>query len=200
MESWLQPLELEGNLVKLVPLQKTHKVDLVFAASDGNLWELWYTSVPNPKTMDSYLDTALAEQNLGKSLPFTIIDKRTNTVVGTSRFLNVDAKNKRLEIGATWYAKKVQRTGINTECKYLLLKYAFEHLNCIAVEFRTHFHNHRSRNAILRLGAKQDGILRNHRLDEAGNLRDTVVFSILDSEWKTVKASLEFKMKRGANY
>ncbi|GLU42944.1 GNAT family N-acetyltransferase [Allomuricauda sp. NBRC 101325] len=200
MESWLQPLELEGNLVKLVPLQKTHKVDLVFAASDGNLWELWYTSVPSPKTMDSYLDTALAEQSLGKSLPFTIIDKRTNTVVGTTRYLNVDATNKRVEIGATWYAKKVQRTGLNTECKYLLLKYAFEHLNCIAVEFRTHFHNHRSRNAILRLGAKQDGILRNHRLDEAGNIRDTVVFSILDSEWKTVKTSLEFKMKRGSNY
>lgn len=200
MESWLKPIELEGNLVKLVPLQKIHKVDLVFAASDGNLWELWYTAVPSPKTMDSYLDTALAELNLGKSLPFTIVDKRTNTVVGTTRFLNVDAKNKRVEIGATWYAKKVQRTGINTECKYLLLKYAFEHLNCIAVEFRTHFHNHRSRNAILRLGAKQDGILRNHRVDESGNLRDTVVFSILNSEWKTVKTSLEFKMKRGANY
>ncbi|WP_375323326.1 GNAT family N-acetyltransferase [Flagellimonas sp. GZD32] len=200
MESWLRPIELEGNLVKLVPLQKTHKVDLVFAASDGHLWELWYTSVPSPKTMDSYMDTALAEQNLGKSLPFTIIDKRTNSVVGSTRFLNVDAKNKRVEIGATWYAKKVQRTGINTECKYLLLKYAFEHLNCIAVEFRTHFHNHCSRNAILRLGAKQDGILRNHRVDEAGNLRDTVVFSILNSEWKTVKTSLEFKMKRGLNY
>ena len=108
----------------------------------------------------------------------------------------MDAKNKRVEIGATWYSKKVQRTGINTECKYILLKYAFENLNCIAVEFRTHFHNHPSRNAILRLGAKQDGILRNHRVDEHGNLRDTVVFSILDSEWKTVKTSLEFKMTR----
>ena len=133
MESWLRPIELEGNLVKLVPLQKTHKVDLVFAASDGHLWELWYTSVPSPKTMDSYMDTALAEQNLGKSLPFTIIDKRTNSVVGSTRFLNVDAKNKRVEIGATWYAKKVQRTGINTECKYLLLKYAFEHLKLESV-------------------------------------------------------------------
>nr|WP_321414925.1 GNAT family protein [uncultured Allomuricauda sp.] len=196
MESWLRPVQLEGESVKLVPLQKAHKVDLAFAASDGKLWELWYTSVPSPKTVDSYLDTALSEQASGNALPFAIIDKKTNTIVGTTRFLNVDAKNKRVEIGATWYAKKVQRTGINTECKYILLKYAFENLNCIAVEFRTHFHNHPSRNAILRLGAKQDGILRNHRLDESGNLRDTVVFSILDSEWKTVKTSLEFKMNR----
>ena len=128
-------------------------------------------------------------------MPPVLISK-TNTIVGTTRYLNVDAKNKRVEIGATWYSKKVQRTGINTECKYILLKYAFENLNCIAVEFRTHFHNHPSRNAILRLGAKQDGILRNHRVDEHGNLRDTVVFSILDSEWKTVKTSLEFKMTR----
>ncbi|MBW8200909.1 GNAT family N-acetyltransferase [Flagellimonas abyssi] len=196
MDSWLRPIQLEGELVKLVPLQKTHKVDLAFAASDGKLWELWYTAVPSPKTIDTYIETALSEQASGKALPFAIINKKTNTIVGTTRYLNVDAKNKRVEIGATWYSKKVQRTGINTECKYILLKYAFENLNCIAVEFRTHFHNHPSRNAILRLGAKQDGILRNHRVDEHGNLRDTVVFSILDSEWKTVKTSLEFKMTR----
>jgi RimJ/RimL family protein N-acetyltransferase len=196
MDPWLRPIQLEGELVKLVPLQKSQKVDLVFAASDGKLWELWYTTVPSPKTMDSYLDTALAEQALGKALPFAVINKKTNTIVGSTRYLNVDSKNKRVEIGATWYAKKVQRTGINTECKYLLLKYAFEDLNCIAVEFRTHFHNHASRNAILRLGAKQDGILRNHRVDEQGNMRDTVVYSILDSEWKTVKTALEFKMGR----
>jgi len=196
MHSWLRPLQLEGELVKLVPMQKSQKVDLAFAASDGNLWELWYTSVPSPKTMDSYLDMALSEQEKGNALPFAIINKKTNTIVGSTRFLNIDAKNKRVEIGATWYAKKVQRTGINTECKYLLLKYAFENLNCIAVEFRTHFHNHPSRNAILRLGAKQDGILRNHRVDEFGNLRDTLVFSILNSEWKTVKTSLEYKMKK----
>lgn len=196
MDPWLRPIQLEGELVKLVPLQKSQKVDLVFAASDGKLWELWYTTVPSPKTMDSYLDTALAEQALGEALPFAVINKKTNTIVGSTRYLNVDSKNKRVEIGATWYAKKVQRTGINTECKYLLLKYAFENLNCIAVEFRTHFHNHASRNAILRLGAKQDGILRNHRVDEQGNMRDTVVYSILDSEWKTVKTSLEFKMGR----
>nr|WP_297786859.1 GNAT family protein [uncultured Allomuricauda sp.] len=196
MDSWLRPVQLEGDLVKLVPLQKSQKVDLAFAASDGNLWELWYTSVPSPKTIDSYLDIALSQQASGNALPFAIVDKKTNTIVGSTRFLNVDVKNKRVEIGATWYAKKVQRTGINTECKYLLLKYAFENLNCIAVEFRTHFHNHPSRNAILRLGAKQDGVLRNHRIDESGNLRDTVVFSILNSEWKTVKTSLEYKMSK----
>lgn len=197
MQPWLKPVTLEGNLVKLVPMKKEHKVDLAFAASDGNLWELWYTSVPTPATTDAYITTALSEQEAGKSLPFTIVDKRTNAVVGTTRYMNVDAAHKRLEIGSTWYAKKVQRTGVNTECKYLLLKYAFENLGCVAVEFRTHFHNHPSRNAIQRLGAKQDGILRNHRIDAQGNLRDTVVFSILDSEWKTVKASLEFKMERG---
>ncbi|WP_421804676.1 GNAT family N-acetyltransferase [Flagellimonas sp.] len=196
MDPWLRPIQLEGESVKLVPLQKSQKVDLVFAASDGKLWELWYTTVPSPKTMDSYLDTALAQQAEGNALPFAIINKKTNSIVGSTRYLNVDAKNKRLEIGATWYAKKVQRTGINTECKYLLLKYAFENLNCIAVEFRTHFHNHPSRNAILRLGAKQDGILRNHRVDEHGNMRDTVVYSILNTEWKTVKTALEFKMGR----
>ncbi|MEC3964219.1 GNAT family protein [Flagellimonas halotolerans] len=196
MDSWLRPIQLEGELVKLVPLQKSQKVDLAFAASDGNLWELWYTSVPSPKTIDSYLDMALSEQEKGNALPFAIINKKTNTIVGSTRYLNVDSKNKRVEIGATWYAKKAQRTGINTECKYLLLKYAFENLNCIAVELRTHYHNFPSRNAILRLGAKQDGILRNHRVDDFGNLRDTVVFSILNSEWKTVKISLEHKMKK----
>ena len=199
MDSWLRPIQLEGELVRLVPLQKSQKVDLVFAASDGKLWELWYTTVPTSTTMDAYLNKALLEQETGQSLPFTIIDKRTDKVVGTTRYLNVDAKHKRVEIGATWYAQKTQRTGINTECKYLLLQHAFETLDCIAVEFRTNFHNRPSRNAILRLGAKQDGILRNHRIDDHGNLRDTVVFSILNSEWPTVKMALDFKRKRGGS-
>jgi len=197
MEHWLSPVKLEGERVRLLPLQKSHKVDLAFAASDGNLWRLWYTSVPAPAVVDSYLETALAEQDAGLSLPFAVIDKQTDALVGCTRFMNVEAGHKRLEIGCTWYAKKVQRTGLNTECKYLLLKHAFETLGCIAVEFRTHFHNRPSREAILRLGAKQDGILRNHRIDERGNLRDTVVFSILDSEWRTVRTGLEFRMGRG---
>lgn len=197
MKPWLQPIALEGELVRLEPMQKSHKVDLVFAASDGKLWELWYTTVPSPPNMDSYMDAALSEQEAGFSLPFTVIDKKTDKIIGCTRYLNADSKNRRVEIGSTWYAQRAQRTGINTECKYLLLKHAFETLNCIGVEFRTHFHNHPSRNAILRLGAKQEGIIRNHRIDEHGNLRDTVLFSILDSEWRTVKTSLEFKMKRG---
>ncbi len=197
MAPWLQPITLEGELVKLVPMQTEHKEALVSAASDGKLWELWYTSVPSPETIGSYMDIAFSEQKADRALPFVIIDKKTDTVVGCSRYLNADAKNRRVEIGATWYAERVQRTGVNTECKYLLLKHAFEVLDCIAVEFRTHFHNFPSRNAILRLGAKQEGILRNHRIGENGVIRDTVLFSILDSEWNSVKTSLKFKMIRG---
>ncbi|MGW9684935.1 GNAT family N-acetyltransferase [Flagellimonas sp. 2504JD1-5] len=177
-------------------METSHISALLEAASDGNLWELWYTSAPSADTVESYVKKVLEEQKLGVSLPFVVMDKVTSEVIGTTRYLNVDSKNKRVEIGATWYAKRTQRTGINTECKYLLLSHAFETLNTIAVEFRTHFHNHPSRNAILRLGAKQDGIIRNHIVDHNGLLRDTVVFSILNSEWPTVKNSLEFKRRR----
>ena len=196
MQNWLNPVTLEGNLVKLVPLQKSHKNELLDAASDGKLWELWFTSVPSEKTIDAYLDTALSAQEKGLALPFVIIDKATDEIIGSTRYMNVETPHRRLEIGSTWYAKRTQRTGINTESKYLLLKHAFETLNAIAVEFRTHFHNHPSRNAILRLGAKQDGILRNHRIDDQGNYRDTVVFSILESEWPTVRYSLEYRMNK----
>ncbi|MCL6274566.1 GNAT family N-acetyltransferase [Muricauda sp. 2012CJ35-5] len=196
MEPWTKPVALEGKLVKLIPLDLSHQNDLLNAASDGNLWELWFTSVPSAATISKYLNSAFENQQKGLALPFTIIDKKTNKIVGSTRYLNIEAENRRLEIGATWYAKSVQRTGINTECKYLLLQHAFETLGCIAVEFRTHYHNLASRNAILRLGAKQEGILRNHRIDPQGNYRDTVVFSILDNEWKTVKASLEYRMNK----
>jgi len=196
MKTWLNPIKLEGDLVKLIPREASHKSDLLAAAADGKLWELWYTSVPSSKTIDTYINTVHEEQKAGLALPFVILDKRTNTIVGSTRYLNADSKNRRVEIGATWYAQSVQRTGVNMECKYLLLKHAFEHLHTIAVEFRTHFHNHPSRNAILRLGAKQEGIIRNHRIDELGNYRDTVLFSILESEWNTVKHSLKFKMNR----
>lgn len=196
MEPWTKPVALEGKLVKLIPLDLSHQNDLLNAASDGNLWELWFTSVPSATTISKYLNSALENQQKGLALPFTIVDKKTNKIVGSTRYLNIEAENRRLEIGATWYAKSVQRTGINTECKYLLLQHAFETLGCIAVEFRTHYHNLASRNAILRLGAKQEGILRNHRIDPQGNYRDTVVFSILDNEWKTVKASLEYRMNK----
>lgn len=196
MTSWLKPTSLEGNLVKLEPLIATHREDLLKAASDGKLWELWYTSVPSTETIDSYMDTVFKNQKAGLALPFVVIEKKTGKVVGSTRYMNADAPNRRVEIGSTWYSQSVQRTGINTECKYLLLTHAFEVLQTIAVEFKTNFHNFPSRNAILRLGAKQEGIIRNHRIDHNGNLRDTVLFSILDNEWPTVKTSLEFKMRR----
>ena len=196
MIKWLNEINIEGDLVVLKPLNLDYITELTEAVKDGELWDLWYTSAPKLEEVTEYIQKAQKEFELEKSLPFVIIRKEDNKVVGTTRFMNADSKNKRLEIGTTWYSKSVQRTGINTECKYLLLKHAFENLECIAVEFRTHFHNNQSRNAITRLGAKQDGILRNHSIDKTGNLRDTVVFSIINNEWKTVKQSLKFKMKK----
>ncbi len=193
MNNWLKTVKLEGNLVTLDPLKNSHKDDLVLAASNGELWNLWYTSVPSAKTIDDYIDFALSENQAGRSLAFVVLDKSNKQIVGSTRYCNAINTN-RLEIGYTWYAKSTQRTGINTECKYLLLSHAFENLNCIAVEFRTNWHNHPSRNAIARLGAKQDGVLRNHLIDKDGSYRDTVVFSITKEEWPTVKKSLEFKM------
>ena len=190
----LSPITLEGQFVKLVPLTLEHRDALVNAASDGKLWELWFTSVPNEERVDDYLSMAFEQQSVGRAIPFAVIDKRTDEVIGSTRFCNIDNINRRLEIGYTWYAKRFQRTGVNTECKKLLLSYAFETLNVIAVEFRTHWHNQASRNAIARLGAKQDGLLRNHQIMADGCVRDTVVFSIIDGEWPMVKRSLEFKL------
>ena len=196
MKKWLNKIELERNSVKLVPLSLIHLDALTDAVKNGALWDLWYTSAPEPENVKSYIETAVNEYENGLSMPFAVIRTSDHKVIGTTRYMNADAKNKRLEIGTTWYSESVQRTGINTACKYLLLQYAFEELHCIAVEFRTHWHNIQSRNAIERLGAKQDGVLRNHILDKYGCLRDTVVFSILNSEWNTVKKSLEFKMNK----
>ncbi len=196
MAKWLHPITLTGNTVRLEPLSQKHIEDLTKAVSDGNLWELWFTSAPTPHEVENYINTALFEFNNDSSLPFVVVQLSTGKVIGTTRYMNANPTNKRLEIGTTWYAKSSQRTGVNTECKYLLLQYAFEELACIAVEFRTHFHNHQSRRAIERLGAKQDGILRNHQLDKLGSIRDTVVYSILNSEWQAVKNSLEFLMNK----
>ncbi len=171
-----------------------HKEDMLKAASDGALWNLWFTNVPDKNNIDRYVSTALDQFEKDLALPFVVIDRTSSKVIGTTRFLNSDSRNRRIEIGSTWYSKSYQRTGVNTECKYLLLQYAFEVLNCIAVEFRTHWHNHPSRNALIRLGTKQDGVLRNHRIGSDGTIRDTVVFSILDTEWNTVKKSLLHKM------
>jgi N-acetyltransferase len=194
MKKWLNKVELATKTIKLEPLSLSHLNGLTEAVKDGELWKLWYTSAPEPQDVYNYIEKALDEFEKDKSLPFAIISLADNRIVGTTRYMNADSKNKRLEIGTTWYAKSFQRTGTNTHCKFLLLEYAFEKLKCIAVEFRTHSHNMPSRTAIERLGAKQDGIIRNHILDRNGNLRDTIVFSILNSEWLTVKKSLEYKM------
>lgn len=194
MPNWLSPITLEGQKVDLIPLEKSHRDDLLQAAADGAQWELWFTSVPSQQTIGTYLETALQEQTNGKSLPFAVVNKEDGKIIGTTRYCNIEAENRRLEIGYTWYAKNFQRTGVNTECKYLLLRHAFENLDTIAVEFRTNWFNYRSRNAILRLGAKQDGVLRNHKIEKGGTLRDTVVFSIIQPEWNTVKKSLEYEI------
>jgi RimJ/RimL family protein N-acetyltransferase len=195
MTNWLQQTTLKGENVTLLPLTVALRDDLLEVAKDGNLWELWYTGVPSEETIDNYIKIALEHQQNGTTLPFVIQQNSTGKIVGCSRYCNVVAANRRVEIGYTWYAKSVQRTAINTEAKLLLLNHAFETLNCIAVEFRTHWHNTPSRNAILRLGAKQDGVLRNHLQDADGAYRDTVVFSIINSEWPTVKKGLKYKLK-----
>ena len=193
---WLTETILQGNLVRLLPLKKEHRADLLSAAADGNLWELWYTSIPSEKTIDQYIDFAFTEAAEDRILPFVIVHQKTNKIIGSTRFCNAEPKHRRLEIGYTWYGQSHQRTGVNTEAKYLLLKYAFENLEAIAVEFRTNSHNRASRNAISRLGAKQDGFLRNHRIDHNGLIRDTVVFSIIENEWPTVKHSLNYEISK----
>jgi N-acetyltransferase len=196
--SWLQEVELHTELLYLRPLRAADKPALLEAAADGRLWELWYTQVPGIDTLDVYVDYALSEQAAGRALPFAVVEKSSGKVIGTTRYCNAEPANRRLEIGYTWYASRVQRSAINTQCKLALLQHAFEQLDAIAVEFRTHWHNQASRAAIARLGAKQDGVLRNHRLEPDGARRDTVVFSILDNEWPSVRKSLQFKLDRRA--
>lgn len=193
---FLEPVRLKGDLVTLEPLRHDHHDDLVAAACDGQLWELWYTHVPTPETMRAEIDRRLAEEQAGSMLPFTTRRNDTGTVIGMTTFLNADADNRRVEIGSTWNARSAQRTGTNAESKLLLLTHAFEALGCIAVEFRTHWLNHQSRTAILRLGAKQDGVLRNHKRMPDGSLRDTVVFSIIASEWPAVRSALRSRLSR----
>jgi len=187
---WIEPPTLEGRLVRLEPLTEAHTEGLKAAVKDGELWKLWYTPIPSPDEMGKFVATVGNQPRDPDVTPFAVVDRSSGRVIGTTKYLNVDRANRRLEIGGTWYAQSSQRTGVNTECKLLLLTHAFEALNCIAVEFRTHWINHASRNAIARLGAKQDGILRQHRIMADGSLRDTVVFSIVNSEWPAVKNHL----------
>ena len=192
----LEPISLDGRAVTLVPLSAAHRSELTEAVTDGELWKLWYTSIPSPDQMGAEIDRRLAQQAQGTMLAFAVIEKASGRAVGMTTYLNGDSVNRRLEIGATWYRKRVQRTGINTECKLLLLTHAFERLHCIAVEFRTHFFNRQSRAGIERLGAKLDGVLRQHQRIGNGTLRDTCVYSILDNEWPTVKVHLTYQWHR----
>jgi len=194
--SWLQSVTLRSPRITLGPLEHRHCEDLIEAVNDGELFKLWYTMVPAPEIIEQAISRRLDQQAAGTTLPFVVIDNSTGKAVGMTNYLNVDASNRRLEIGGTWNRKSVQRTDFNTQAKFLLLKHAFEELNCIAVEFRTHFFNRQSRRAIERLGAKLDGILRNHEFAANGTLRDTCVYSIIVSEWPTVKEHLTWQLTR----
>ena len=198
MADWnsLLPTDLEGVSVKLIPLSMSHSDDLKEAVSDGQLNNLWYTNIPTEEGVEGEIERRLKLQKLGTMTPFSVVHTKRNKVVGLTTFMNMDPKNKRVEIGSTWYRKDVQRTGINTECKLLLMSYAFETLDCIAVEFRTHCMNRQSRRAIERLGAKLDGVLRSHMVLANGTIRDTAVYSVIRSDWDAVKVNLRWMLKR----
>ena len=194
--AWLAPVCLVGTHARLEPLAPEHHDGLVAAVRDGELWRLWYTTIATPEKMGADIDRRLGLHAAGTMLPFAVIDAARAKAVGMTTYMNVDAANKRVEIGATWYRKGVQRTDLNTQCKMLLLTHAFERLDCIAVEFRTHFFNHTSRRGIERLGAKLDAVLRSHQRASDGTLRDTCVYSIIAAEWPTVKSHLTFQLSK----
>ncbi|MGE3916512.1 MAG: GNAT family N-acetyltransferase [Hyphomicrobiaceae bacterium] len=191
--SWPEPALLQGTIATLEPLTQAHRDDLAEASAAGDFKKLWYTFVPSPEEMAADIDKRNA---LASMCPFAVIDRASGKAVGMTTYLNVEQVHRRVEIGGTWYAKSVQRTGLNTECKFLLLRHAFETLSCNVVEFRTHFLNSQSRRAIERLGAKLDGILRNHMIMANGTLRDTAVYSIISPEWPTVKTHLLWQMDK----
>jgi len=193
--AWPEPVTLNGRYATLVPLTLEHAAGLAAAAADGEIWKLWYTAVPPPERIEAEILRRLKLQSAGSMLPFTVIDGN-GQVAGMTTYMNIDAVHKRVEIGSTWYAKRVQRTLLNTECKLMLLGRAFEALDCIAVEFRTHRLNTQSRRAIERLGAQLDGILRSHQRSPDGSLRDTAVYSITAAEWPTVKTHLQWLLDR----
>lgn len=191
--SWPTPVELAGPHARLLPLSHAHADGLCEAARDGELWKLWYTAVPAPEGMAAEIDRRLGLQARGSMLPFTVFDAQ-GRIVGMTTYMNIDAANRRVEIGSTWTARAAQRTPLNTQCKRLLLGHAFEALDCIAVEFRTHRLNTQSRRAIERLGAQLDGMLRAHQIGPNGTLRDTAVYSITAAEWPTVRAHLDWQL------
>jgi RimJ/RimL family protein N-acetyltransferase len=193
--AWPEPVTLRGEHVRVEPLSPTHEAGLIEAVKDGELWRLWYTFVPKPEGMAAEIKRRLDLQAKGSMCPFTVFDA-DGRVAGMTTYMNVDAVNKRVEIGSTWYARRVQRGPLNTECKKLLLAHAFDTLQCIAVEFRTHRFNLQSRRAIERLGAQLDGMLRSHQVSPDGTLRDTAVYSIIAAEWPTVRSHLNWQLEK----
>lgn len=192
----IEPITLTGKFVTLEPLSQEHHDGLVDAARDGDLWKLWYTSVPTPEGMAAEIDRRLGLQTQGSMVPFATRSNAMGKLIGMTTYMNIDAATPRVEIGSTWNAASAHGTGTNPDSKLLLLRHAFETLGCPAVEFRTHWLNQQSREAIARLGAKQDGVLRNHSRSADGALRDTVVFSILEHEWPAVRNGLEFRLAK----
>lgn len=195
MSAWPEPVTLTGPHATLVPLAREHHDGLVEAVRDGELWKLWYTAVPSPEGMAAEIDRRMALADAGSMRPFTVVDAQ-GRIAGMTTYMHIDANNRRVEIGSTWYARAAQRTALNTQCKRLLLGHAFERLDCIAVEFRTHRLNTPSRRAIERLGAQLDGILRAHMLGPDGTLRDTAVYSITAAEWPTVRQHLDWQLTK----
>jgi RimJ/RimL family protein N-acetyltransferase len=193
--AWPEPVVLAGTHARLEPLSRDHHDALCEATRDGELWNLWYTAVPSPEVMAAEIERRLKLQAAGSMLPFTVVDA-AGRIVGMTTFMNIDAANRRVEIGSTWVARSAQRSALNTQCKRLLLAHAFEVLDCIAVEFRTHRLNVQSRRAIERLGAQLDGILRAHLRLPNGTLRDTAVYSIIAPEWPVVRAHLDHQLTR----
>lgn len=190
---WINEETLKGNFLTLEPLQLEHISELKVAVQDGESWKLWYANVPRPDEMSDYVEDAISAARAG-DIAYAVRSNVTQKIVGTTRYYNVDAKNKRAMIGYTWYSSSARRTPINTECKLLLLAKLFESHDAIAAEFRTHYFNQPSRAAIERLGAKQDGILRQHQIMKDGSIRDTVVYSIIAAEWPAVKSNLLSKL------
>lgn len=196
---WPAPVELRGSHATLLPLRPEHAPALAEATRDGELWRLWYTSVPSPEGMAAEIERRLQLQAAGTMLPFTVFDESAQgrgRVAGMTTYMNIDAVHRRVEIGSTWTRASAQRTPLNTQCKRLLLGHAFEALDCIAVEFRTHRLNTQSRRAIERLGAQLDGILRAHQRAADGSLRDTAVYSITAAEWPAVRSHLDWQLAR----
>lgn len=191
-----KPVTLEGHGVRLEPLSREHEKGLVEAAEDGRLWELWFTSVPEPEKTLAYIDAALAGLKAGHMLPWAVIEAKTGTVIGSTRYHDIIAEADRVEIGYTWYAKRWQRSHVNSACKLLLFEFGFEKLNCKVVGLRTDNFNFKSQRAIEALGAKKDGVIRRHWPRRDGTVRDTVMYSVLAAEWPDVKRHLEFRLKR----